>query len=104
MLFFVLYCLGVLLQLDGVNAKQSGQATYFAVGLCVIALKLGVSWTDQILQRGLWRGQRPDRFRESIATQTYWRTKYHLNTDSGSQSRGEATLIVTKVVATLTPA
>lgn len=36
MLFFVLYSLGVLSQLDSVNARQSGQATYFAVGLCVI--------------------------------------------------------------------
>jgi hypothetical protein len=37
MLFWVLYSLGLLfLRIGSVNAGQSGQATYFAVGLCVV--------------------------------------------------------------------
>jgi hypothetical protein len=46
MLFFVLYSLGLLFQLNSANAQQSGEATYFAVGLCVI---LGYSTQNMAL-------------------------------------------------------
>jgi len=87
MLFFVFYSLGALLQLDSVNAQQSGQATYFAVGLCVI---LGYS-TQAVALAGLTKFYRgacgwinvPTDFVSLLPLKPSSETEYRPNTDSG---------------------